>query len=174
MITLIDRNTGKELGKVTESDLAVIRDCLVEEEEWDTDYYLQDTSLELLTQAGLSPDGLLLLTEALGDHADLEFGWERESDAAGGLVGKIRNANDGTPVPGCKVELYHTERNEFWAFSREDGSFDIALPNAKSGNYKLLVTGPSDHEYWAGEVEVTEDVVVDAGVLEVNPDPAPA
>jgi len=173
VIILIDRLTGKELGNVPDSDLTVIQECLVEEDEWDTDYYLHSSSLELLSAAGLSPDAQVLLQQALGEHTDLEFGWERASDCPGAILGKIVN-NEGRPVPGCKVELHRDQRNQYWGFSRTDGKFEVSLPLAGAGTMSLRISGLSDHAYWEGDVEVDPAVAVDAGTFTVTPEAPPA
>lgn len=151
MVTLSDRTTGHVLGQISKADLTVIQEILEEETESDVDYYIQETALELLSQAGLSPDGHLLLTKALGDHADLEFGWEIVLESNTGLKGSISTEGASRPAVGLAVEAkFGKER--YWTFTREDGSFQLMLPN-ESRTYNVRVAVIGDKEIWADQLD---------------------
>lgn len=158
---LCDRTTGTVLGEISKADFTVIQEILEEETESDVDYYIQETALELLSQAGLSPDAHLLLTKALGDHADLEFGWEQPLDSDTGLKGQI--STDTGAAPGLAVEArYHSER--YWTFTREDGSFDLRLP-ATDRSYLVRIAGIGDKEIWSDHLDVSAHQITGLGEL---------
>ncbi|CAN0308504.1 unnamed protein product, partial [Phaeothamnion confervicola] len=80
MHTIVDRICGEVLGTISDQDLHILQEVLADEGPFDTDYYLQEGTLELLSQAGLSPDSMLVLKESLEHrNGELEFGWERNS-----------------------------------------------------------------------------------------------
>lgn len=172
MILLSDRNNGTLLGEISKADFTVIHEILEEESDSDVDYYIQETALELLSQAGLSPDAHLLLTNALGDHADLEFGWESPQDSDTGLRGRIL-APGPRPAPGLAVEA-RAGSDRFWTFTREDGSFELKLPPV-SRAYTLRVAAIGDKEIWSEanfEVEAGSNPNVGDLPLDVEVDEA--
>lgn len=163
MLLLCDRTTGALLGEISRADFTVIQEILEEENESDVDYYIQETALELLSQAGLSPDGHLLLTKALGDHADLEFGWEQPIESETGIKGTISNASAGSPAPGLAVEA-RFEKERYWTFTREDGGFELRLPNVDR-TYLVRVAAIGDKEIWSDQLEVEANQVARLGDL---------
>jgi hypothetical protein len=163
MVTLSDRTTGHVLGQISKADLTVIQEILEEETESDVDYYIQEGALELLSQAGLSPDGHLLLTKALGDHADLEFGWEIPLESATGLKGSISTEGGSRPAPGLAVEA-RFGKERYWTFTREDGSFELMLPN-ESRTYNVRVAIIGDKEIWADQLDAEAGEVSRLGDL---------
>lgn len=163
LVTLSDRTTGQVLGQISKADLTVIQEILEEETESDVDYYIQETALELLSQAGLSPDGHLLLTKALGDHADLEFGWETPLETSTGLKGNITTEGGSRPAVGLAVEArFGSER--YWTFTREDGSFELLLPD-ESRTYNVRVAVIGDKEIWADQLDAEAGEVSRLGEL---------
>ena len=163
MLILCDRTTGALLGEISRADFTVIQEILEEETESDVDYYIQETALELLSQAGLSPDGHLLLTKALGDHADLEFGWEQPYDSNTGLKGSIATENGARPAPGLAIEA-RFEKERYWTFTREDGSFDLRVP-ATDRTYLVRVAAIGDKEIWSDNLDVEADQIAPLGEL---------
>lgn len=75
MIKLLDKETGRLLGHISDADLQVLVDQLEEEDAQDTDYYLNAATLDLLEAGGASTGMLLLLREALGDAEGIEVKW---------------------------------------------------------------------------------------------------
>lgn len=163
MPLLCDRINGAVLGEISRADFTVIQEILEEENESDVDYYIQEPALELLSQAGLSPDAHLLLTSALGDHADLEFGWEQPYESDTGLKGTILTEGGIRPAPGLAIEA-RFEKERFWTFTRDDGSFDLRLP-AESRTYLVRIAAIGDKEIWADNLEVEADEVMRLGEL---------
>ena len=78
MIKLYDKDTGVFLGTITEAQLQFLIDQLEEESTEDTDYYINQTTLDLFEEVGADADLLVLLRQALGTREDIEIQWVRE------------------------------------------------------------------------------------------------
>ena len=79
MITLVNKDTGKPIGSVSEDDLRVLVDQLEEEDSEDTDYYIDADTVDLLEENGASADLLRVLRQALGDAEGIEVSWKRDT-----------------------------------------------------------------------------------------------
>ena len=77
MISLRDKETGAEVGSITEEQLRFLVDQLEEEFDEDRDYYLNQTTLELMEQSGADPELIALLRRAIGDREGIEIEWSR-------------------------------------------------------------------------------------------------
>ena len=77
MITLRNKDTNDVLGTIAESELQVLADALEEESRDDTDYYINDETIDLLAGRGASESLLALLRRALGDREGVEIQWVR-------------------------------------------------------------------------------------------------
>ena len=73
MIDLIDKETGKVLGQISEEELAFLVGHLEEEGEADEDYYFDVDTLEFLKEDGLPERLEKVLTEALGTQGSIEI-----------------------------------------------------------------------------------------------------
>jgi hypothetical protein len=78
MIRLRIKETGTELGSITEEDLQILIDNLEEESEEDQDYYLNRQTLEMLKGRGISTSLAQMLERAMGEGDDVEVEWSRE------------------------------------------------------------------------------------------------
>ena len=78
MIRLRIKETGTELGPITEEDLQSLIDNLEEEWEEDQDYYLNRQTLEMLKGRGISASLAQMLERAMGEGDDVEVEWSRE------------------------------------------------------------------------------------------------
>ena len=78
MIRLVNKDTGKAIGSVSEGDLQVLVDQLEEEDSEDTDYYVSADTIDLLEENGASADLLRVLRQALGDAEGIEVSWKRD------------------------------------------------------------------------------------------------
>ena len=78
MIRLRIKETGTELGSITEEDLQFLIDNLEEEWEEDQDYYLNRQTLEMLEGRGISASLAQMLERAMGEGDDVEVEWSRE------------------------------------------------------------------------------------------------
>jgi hypothetical protein len=77
MIELRDKDTGAFLGTITEAQLQFLIDQLEEEDSEDTDYYINQATLDMFEQNGADPQLLSLLRKALGTRDDMEMKWSR-------------------------------------------------------------------------------------------------
>jgi len=78
MIKLYDKDTRGFLGTLTEVQLQFLIDQLEEESTEDTDYYINQATLDLFVEAGADADLLALLRQALGAREGIEIQWVRE------------------------------------------------------------------------------------------------
>jgi hypothetical protein len=77
MIRLRDKETGADLGTISEEELDFLQDQLEEESSDDTDYYIDQAELEILKENG--PPGLIsLLEQALSNREGIEIEWVEE------------------------------------------------------------------------------------------------
>jgi hypothetical protein len=77
MIQLHDRETGVFLGTITAAQLQFLIDQLEEESIDDTDYYIDQATLDLFEEVGAEADLLALLRQALGTREGIEIVWSR-------------------------------------------------------------------------------------------------
>lgn len=78
MIKLYKKDTGVFFGTITEEQLQFLIDQLEEESTEDTDYYINQATLDLFEDKGADADLLALLRQALGTREDFELQWVRE------------------------------------------------------------------------------------------------
>ncbi|HKQ63251.1 MAG TPA: hypothetical protein VJS92_18325 [Candidatus Polarisedimenticolaceae bacterium] len=78
MIELRDRETGVTIGMITKEQLEFLKDQLEEEDDEDTDYFIDPATLELLEQRGIDAALLKMLRGALGDREEMELEWSEE------------------------------------------------------------------------------------------------
>jgi processive 1,2-diacylglycerol beta-glucosyltransferase len=77
MIALRDKETGAEIGRITDEQLKILIDRLEEESEDDADYYINRDTLMTFAEEGVDGQLLQLLDKALGDRDEMEIRWER-------------------------------------------------------------------------------------------------
>lgn len=77
MIDVYDDATNVLIGTITEADLQVLRDGLVEELDDDRDYYIDQATIDLLGDGRATEHLMLLLRKALGSAEGVEIRWER-------------------------------------------------------------------------------------------------
>ena len=78
MIKLYEKDTEVFLGTITEAQLQFLIDRLEEESAEDTDYYINQATIDLFEDLGADTDLLALLRQALGAREDIEIQWIRE------------------------------------------------------------------------------------------------
>lgn len=77
MIRLRDKESGAELGTISEEEFDFLQEQLEEESSDDTDYYIDRAELEILKENG--PPGLIsLLEQALSNREGIEIEWIEE------------------------------------------------------------------------------------------------
>ena len=77
MIELHEKETGIFVGTITEAQLQFLIDQLEEESADDTDYYIDQATLDLFEDVGAEADLLALLRQALGPREGIEIVWSR-------------------------------------------------------------------------------------------------
>ncbi|TXH70501.1 MAG: galactosyldiacylglycerol synthase [Thiothrix sp.] len=77
MIILTNKDTGLEIGTITETQLQFLVDQLEEESPTDTDYWLNRAELEIFKENGADPDLVALLEKGMGEAEDMEVSWAR-------------------------------------------------------------------------------------------------
>ena len=73
MVELVDKETQKHIGEVSDNDFQFLIDHLEEESETDDDYYIDRETLDYLKESGMPPTLSTLLETALGSRADMEI-----------------------------------------------------------------------------------------------------
>jgi hypothetical protein len=76
MPLLMRIDTDKEIGQITDKQLAFLVEQLEEEHDEDQDYYIDRETLELLSDNGCDPELLALLEKALGRDDEMDIAWE--------------------------------------------------------------------------------------------------
>ncbi len=76
MPLLMRIDTDKEIGQITDKQLAFLVEQLEEEHDEDQDYYIDRETLELLSDNGCDPELLALLEKAMGGDDEMDIGWE--------------------------------------------------------------------------------------------------
>lgn len=77
MIEILDKQTGRSLGTLTDDQFQFLTDQLEEESTTDDDYYLNRTTVDLLEEQGADPALVSLLRTALGTGEETEIRWQR-------------------------------------------------------------------------------------------------
>ncbi|HMB57198.1 MAG TPA: hypothetical protein VKM35_08300 [Arenimonas sp.] len=79
MITLREKDSGKLIGNVSESDLKILIDALEEEDSKDQDYYIDAATLDMIeTDAPYAIPMIALLRTALGSNEGMDIVWSRD------------------------------------------------------------------------------------------------
>ncbi len=78
MVKLIDKSTGKYLGRISEEDLQFLMNNLEEESLTDIDYYINRETLDLLKEKGMSGEFAKLIEDAMGERDEIEIGYEKQ------------------------------------------------------------------------------------------------
>lgn len=78
MPRLVDKETGRVVGTITDEQLEYLQSQLEEESPDDQDYWFDVASLDLLEEGGAEPSLMTVLRGALGDRDEMELRWERE------------------------------------------------------------------------------------------------
>lgn len=78
MVQLFDKQTGAEVGTLTDDQFQFLVDRLEEESSDDDDYYLNRTTVDLLESEGAADPVLVqVLRRALGDRDEMDIRWTR-------------------------------------------------------------------------------------------------
>jgi processive 1,2-diacylglycerol beta-glucosyltransferase len=77
MIEILDKQTGRSLGALSDEQFQFLSDQLEEESATDDDYYLNRTTVDLLEEQGADPALVSLLRTALGTAEETDIRWRR-------------------------------------------------------------------------------------------------
>lgn len=77
MIKLHDKDTGTWIGTITEDNLQYLIDQLEEESREDKDYYINETTLDILEERGADKALITLLRGALNGRPGIEIRWSQ-------------------------------------------------------------------------------------------------
>jgi hypothetical protein len=77
MFTIYDEATDAVYGTLNEAQLQFLMDHLEEESAEDTDFYINQATVDMLEQDGADAGLLELLRTALGGRADMDIRWSR-------------------------------------------------------------------------------------------------
>lgn len=80
MIRLYDKDSGKPLGAVTDDQFKFLVDLLEEEASGDTDYFIDEGTLEWMEEEGADKVLTALLRKALGSRTEMEVRWDRQEE----------------------------------------------------------------------------------------------
>jgi hypothetical protein len=78
MVLLYNKETGVLIGGITEEQFQFLAHYLEEESEEDTDYYINQATLDMFEQEGAEPGLITLLRRALGEKEGIEIQWKRD------------------------------------------------------------------------------------------------
>ena len=75
-VRVSDKNTGNTLGTISREELQFLVDQLEEESSHDTDYFIDQATIDLLTEAGASEALVSLLQSAVGTSDGIDIVWQ--------------------------------------------------------------------------------------------------
>jgi hypothetical protein len=75
MIQLYNNDTNAFIGEISDDQLQFLIDELVEEDLDDTNYYLNEATLDLLAEDGAPAEVIALLRSALDENGEVEIRW---------------------------------------------------------------------------------------------------
>jgi len=77
MIDVYESESGRLLGTITDAELQVLVDALVEESDTDQDYYIDAATIDLLGDGRATDHLMQLLRTALGRSEGVDIRWQR-------------------------------------------------------------------------------------------------
>ena len=72
---IYDEDSGELVGELTADQLQFLRDHLEEESLDDQDYFINEDTIALLSEAGAAPDLVALLQAAISKKGEIELRW---------------------------------------------------------------------------------------------------
>jgi processive 1,2-diacylglycerol beta-glucosyltransferase len=77
MVDLVDKETGRSAGTLTDEQFELLESRLEKESPDDQDYWFDVASLDILEGEGADPVVMQVLRSALGERDEMELRWER-------------------------------------------------------------------------------------------------
>ena len=78
MINIYDKENGAWLGTIDEEQLQFLIDQLEEESSEDQDYYINESTLDILQEAGADPSLITMLRAALKGRTEMDIRWSND------------------------------------------------------------------------------------------------
>ena len=78
MAELYYKVNSEYLGSISEEDLQFLIDNLVEEDSEDDDYYINQTTLDMLKERGLNAEVAKLIEDAMKGSGEVEIQYKKE------------------------------------------------------------------------------------------------
>lgn len=76
MPTLREKDTGRLIGSISETDVQFLVDQLEEESSDDRDYYVDEATVDMLEEEGASTTLVSLLRSAVAGHSEgIDIAW---------------------------------------------------------------------------------------------------
>jgi hypothetical protein len=96
-IRLFDEVTGREIGRISEAELAVLQDALEEEGPDDSDYWINPDEIDdIACRPGATRHLVSVLRVAVGDNPDgIDIAFQREGEPKQSLRGSAGTARGG-------------------------------------------------------------------------------
>jgi hypothetical protein len=76
-IRIREKDTGHEIGRISEADLKILLDHMEEESTKDVDYFVDPTAVDALERLGASAELVTLLRNAIAGSEGVDIVWER-------------------------------------------------------------------------------------------------
>jgi hypothetical protein len=76
-VQLLDAETDRPLGTISDAQFQTLVDELEEESPEDSDYYIDRATVDMLDEDGVDPALVAVLREALADRDGIEITWRR-------------------------------------------------------------------------------------------------
>lgn len=76
-IRILEKDTRREVGVISDTDLQKMIDHMEEESSKDQDYFVDLTTVDTLEKLGASAELVSLLRNAIGDSEGIDICWEQ-------------------------------------------------------------------------------------------------
>lgn len=76
LLKLMNEGTGEVIGQVDETEMRFLVDMLEEESVEDSDYFINQDTIDMLEVRGGDPELIALLRQAVGESDGIEITWE--------------------------------------------------------------------------------------------------
>ena len=77
MVKLFDKETGHQVGEVTDEQFQFLMDNLEEESSVDEDYYFNEATIEMFKERGADEKLITILEKVISNKGEAELRWER-------------------------------------------------------------------------------------------------
>ena len=153
MYPLVDRANGEVISTIQDNDFAIFQEHLVSESSEDYDFYINEATLNYLSEQGLSTEVTAAFEGRLQGRG-MDMGWEKEAVGAATFHTGTVVDDEGQPLGGIRVDLLDQAQMETghlyeertlldWTYSRTDGTFTLETTPESPGT-QLRFSGRGD------------------------------